>query len=75
MLLKLRIILTILSALCAAAVLPIGTFFDLPWAIATALGGVLFFLLMLLVKQEQEKREPPKEENSKESTTEDEKND
>ena len=51
MLLFLQITLTILSAICAAAVIPLGAFFDWPWAIGFALGAVLFFVLMLLCKQ------------------------
>lgn len=67
MFLKLRIIFTILSAICAAAVLPVGTFLGLAWAITAALAAVAFFLIMLIFKQEQEKREPqPLEEPSNE---------
>ena len=59
MFLKLRIILTILSAICAALVLPLGTWFGLLWAIIAAVSAGIFFLIMLICKQEQEKREPP----------------
>ena len=58
MFLKLRIIFTILSAICAALVLPVGTWFGLIWAIITAVAAGAFFLVMLIFKQEQEKREP-----------------
>jgi len=64
MFLKLRIIFCILSALCVAAVLPVGAFLGLTWAIIFVVGAVIFFLLTLLCKQEQEKREPPKEETT-----------
>ena len=58
MFLKLRLVFTVLSAICIAAVLPIGAFLDLTWALITAAGAFIFFLLMMLCKQEQEKREP-----------------
>ena len=67
---KLRILFTILSAVCLAALLPLGTFLGLAGFIPCALLAAIFFLLMMLCKQEQEKREPqpeeelPKEENS-----------
>lgn len=57
MYLKLRIIFTILAAICAALVLPVGTFGGFLWAIVAVLGAVMFFLLMLVCKQSQEKRE------------------
>lgn len=59
MFLKLRVIFTILSAICIAAVVPVGVFLDYPWAILCAgLGGV-FFLIMLFFKKKQEKKENP----------------
>ena len=54
----LRIIFTVLSALCLAALLPAGTFGGLPYALACAGGAGLFFLLMLLCKKLQSKKEP-----------------
>ena len=57
MYLKLRIIFTILAAVCAALVLPAGTFGGFLWAIIAVLGAVMFFLLMLVCKQSQEKQE------------------
>ena len=53
----LRIICPIISALCAAAVLPIGAFFDIPWALLCAGAAFLFYLAMLFFKQQQEKKE------------------
>ena len=53
----LRIICTIISALCAAAVLPIGAFFDIPWALLCVAAAFLFYLAMLFFKQQQEKKE------------------
>lgn len=64
---KLRILFTVLSALCLVALLPMGTFFGLSAFIPTALLAAIFFFLMLFCKQEQEKREPKQEdEDSKE---------
>ena len=60
---KLRIIFTILSAICLTALLPIGTFWGLAGFIPVALLAAIFFVLMLLCKQEQEKREPKPEED------------
>jgi succinate-acetate transporter protein len=63
MFLKLRIIFTVLAAVCLTLVLPIGAFGGLIGAIAAAAAAGVFFLLMLIFKQEQEKREnPPSEE-------------
>ena len=59
MFLKLRIVFTVLAAVCLTLVLPIGAFGGLIGAIATAAAAGVFFLLMLLCKQEQEKRENP----------------
>jgi len=59
MYLKLRIVFTILSAVCIAAVFPMGFLFDWPYAIAAALVALLFFGLMLLCKQSQENQENP----------------
>jgi len=58
---NLRIIFTILSAICIAAVLPVGAFFNLTWAIITALAAFLLYLLMLVCKQAQEKQDATKE--------------
>ena len=57
MYLKLRIMFTVLAALCVAAALPIGTFFGLGWAGLCGLSALLFFGLMLLCKQNQELQE------------------
>ena len=53
----LRIIFTVISALFAAAVFPIGFFGGLTWALASAVIAFLFFGLMLLCKQSQEAQE------------------
>ena len=57
MLLYLQIALTILSAICAALVMPLGVWLGLNWAIALALAAVMFFMLMKLCKQTREFRE------------------
>ena len=54
----LRIIFTILSALCLAAILPAGTFGGLPYVFICAGGAGIFFLLMLLCKRVQESKQP-----------------
>ncbi|MBQ8446542.1 MAG: hypothetical protein IJX31_02050 [Clostridia bacterium] len=51
---NLRIIFTILSAICLAAAIPLGIFFDFVGIISAALGAGIFFVLMLLFKQSQE---------------------
>lgn len=64
MYLKLRVIFTILAAICLAAIIPIGIFWDFTPAIICAAAGGLFFLLMLFCKNKQEKQEnPPSQEN------------
>lgn len=62
MLLKLRIFFTILSAICIAAILPVGSFFSWYGAMGCALAAGAFFVLMLLCKQSQELRELQKQE-------------
>ena len=54
MFLKLRILFTVLAVVCTVLVLPVGTWLDLGWAIATIVLGVAFFIAMLLCKQQQE---------------------
>ena len=54
----LRIIFTILSAVCLAALLPAGTFGGMPYVFVCAGGAGLFFLLMLLCKKIQDKKQP-----------------
>lgn len=65
MFLKLRIVFTILSAVCVAAIFPIGIFLDVIPAIVCAGTGVLFFLAMLFCKKKQEERENPPETQNK----------
>ena len=51
MAMKLRILFTVLAALCVAALIPVGTIVSWTAAIFCALGGFLFFGLMLICKQ------------------------
>ena len=57
MLLYLQIAFTILSAICIALVLPLGVWLGFGYAIALALGAVMFFMFMKLCKQTREFRE------------------
>ena len=54
MLLRLRVIFTVISAVFLAAVFPVGIFLDWPWAVACALCAGLFFVLMWVCKKKQE---------------------
>ena len=58
MYLKLRILFTILSALCLALIIPIGALFDWIWFIILGGGAAMFFLAMLICKQKQEELDP-----------------
>ena len=51
---NLRIVFTILSAICLAAAIPLGIFFGYVGWIAALIGAGIFFILMLLCKQSQE---------------------
>ena len=67
MFLKLRIIFTILSAIFAAAVLPVGAWLGwIPAIACAAVAGICFFV-MLFFKQEQLKREPEATQTPEES--------
>ena len=62
MYLKLRVLCTILSAVCIAFALTAGAIWGVIWFGVLALGAVLFFLLMRLFKQYQEAEEAKKNE-------------
>ena len=62
---NLRIIFTILSAICLAAAIPLGMFFDYVGWISALLGAGIFFMLMLLCKQSQEFAEEKSEKAAK----------
>lgn len=72
MLLYLQIALTILSAICIALVLPLGSWLGLGWAIGLALAAVMFFMLMKLCKQSREFRENTDEKDDETQTETDE---
>ncbi len=57
MLVTLRILFTVISAVFVASILPVGAFLGWGWAGACGLFAVLFFVLMLLCKQSQEFKE------------------
>lgn len=61
MLVKLRITFTILSAICAAAVVPVGSFFGLIGALICVVAAIMFFCIMLGFKSKQEAKENPPE--------------
>lgn len=73
MYLKFRIIFTILSVLCVAALLPVGAFLGFGWAGLCAVLALLFFGLMMLCKQnqaiEERKKQREEEKNDKEPQT------
>ena len=52
--LYLRVIFTILSAVCIAALIPLGALFGWAWVGYCFLGALLFFVFMLLCKQSQD---------------------
>ena len=53
----LRIVFTILCAICVAFIIPVGALWDWIPAIGIGIVGLLFFVLMLLCKQIQEANE------------------
>ena len=55
----LRIIFTILCAVCLVALLPIGAWGDLPWVLGILLAAAVFFMAMLFCKSKQEELERP----------------
>ncbi len=57
MLVKLRILFTILSALCLGAIIPLGVWLGWVGFVVCGAGALLFFSLMLVCKQSQELQE------------------
>jgi hypothetical protein len=55
----LRIIFTILCAVCLAALLPVGAWGDMPWVIGIGIAAAFFFVAMLFCKNKQEEKENP----------------
>ena len=68
MFLKLRILFTLLSALCVAAIVPLGALLGWGYAAWGLLGAFLFFGLMLLCKQSQQFEEEKEEKDELELT-------
>ncbi len=67
MFLKLRIFFTILAAICAAAVIPVGTFLGFVWALVPIIAAFLFYFIMLYFKAKQEETAPTVTEEKSES--------
>ena len=66
--LYLQVIFTILSAICIAALIPVGAFLGWVWAGVCAISAFLFFMLMRVCKQNRDANEPQStEETSKEN--------
>ena len=65
MFLKLRIVFTILSALCLAFALTAGAIWGFTLTILLGLGALLFFMSMLVCKHAQEEQERKAEEDKK----------
>ena len=65
MFLKLRILFTILSALCLAFAVTAGVIWGFTWTIILGLGAGLFFMLMLYFKRAQEAQEQKEVEDNK----------
>ena len=57
MLVTLRIVFTIIAALCIAAIFPVGTLLHWVWAVALAIAAGIFVALMLFCKRKQENME------------------
>lgn len=62
----LRIVFTILSAVCLAALVPAAMLFGGGWAVILLVGAGIFFLALLFCKQEQQIKDKQKELNEKE---------
>ena len=71
MYLKLRIVFTILAALCVGAILPVGLIFGFGWAGLCIALAFLFFAIMWLCKQNQEldERKAKREQEKNEEKT------
>ncbi len=54
----LRILFTILSAICIAVVIPVGAIGGFVWAVLCAVAAFVFFLIMLYFKRKQEELDP-----------------
>ena len=69
MFLKLRILFTILAAICLAVILPAGALFGKTWFFVFGGGAASFFLAMLICKQKQEELDPSSKIKDEENPT------
>ncbi|MBQ8320437.1 MAG: hypothetical protein IJX81_06115 [Clostridia bacterium] len=58
----LRILFTVLCAVCLAAIFPIGTFWEMGYALIALAAAGVFFLAMLYCKRKQESAEKGEQE-------------
>ena len=58
MYLKLRILFTVLAALCLVVILPAGALFGKIWFLVFGGAAAVFFFAMLICKQKQEELDP-----------------
>jgi hypothetical protein len=58
MYLKLRILFTVLAALCLVVILPAGALFGKIWFLVFGGAAAVFFFAMLICKQKQEENTP-----------------
>ncbi len=58
-----RIICTILAAICAGAVIPVGAFLGTTWALILGGSAFVLYLIMMFFKQAQETKEANEEAN------------
>ena len=66
---NLRILFTILSAICIAIAIPVAAFADFTGLLVCAFLALLFFWLMLLCKERQKDEPPTQEETPEEEQT------
>ena len=58
MYLKLRVLFTVLAALCLVVILPAGALFGKIWFLVFGGAAAVFFFAMLICKQKQEENTP-----------------
>ena len=61
MLLFFQVFFIVLSAICVAGTLPIGSFFGFNWVVILILGAALFYFLSMICKNS--RPTPPEEQN------------
>ena len=57
----LRIVFTVLCAVCLILLFPVGALGDFPWVLGIGLATAVFFAAMLFCKSKQEQLEQPHE--------------